>query len=101
MNAAAHQLRAMVLMEMGDPIAARNSLQRAVYLVPESPMAHFALGSLEQAAGCSEPALHHYLTTRDLLDRYSPDTVLDPAAGITANQLRGAVDQLIDACCQP
>jgi len=101
MNAAAHQLRAMVLMEMGNPTAARNSLQRAVYLVPESPMAHFALGSLEQAAGCSEPALHHYLTTRDLLDRYSPDTVLDPAAGITANQLRGAVDQLIDACCQP
>lgn len=101
MNATAYQLRAMVLMEMGDPERARNSLQRAVYLVPESPMAHFALGSLEQTAGHSKPALHHYLTTLDLLDRCPPDAVLDPAEGITVNQLRGALDQLILACRQP
>src|SRR5882724_1702055 len=41
-NSAAHYLHAMVLQETGDRVAARRSLDSAVYLQPDFVLAHFA-----------------------------------------------------------
>ena len=84
---AGHYLRAVVLLEQGEPEQARSSLQRATYLEPEFVLAHFALGNLARRCGKAGEADKHFANTLHLLQRYHPDDPLRESDGLTAGRL--------------
>lgn len=84
---AGHYLRAVVLLEQGEPEQARSSLQRATYLEPEFVLAHFALGNLARRCGKAGEAGKHFSNTLHLLQRYHPDDPLRESDGLTAGRL--------------
>src|SRR5262249_53564921 len=67
LDASGHYLRAVILQELGDLDQARGSLRRAIYLSPDLPLAHFALGNLARATGNGGEAAKHYANTARLL----------------------------------
>jgi chemotaxis protein methyltransferase CheR len=87
LNAAGHYLRAVVLLEQGDPEQARRSLQRAIYLHPDFVLAHFALGNLARRGGRNGEADKHFANTLHLLAHLQPDTLLPESDGLTAARL--------------
>jgi len=84
---AGHYLRAVVLLEQGDPEQARISLQRALYLHPDFVLAHFALGNLARSGGKSGESERHFANTLKLLCAYQPDDLLPESDGLTAGRL--------------
>ena len=90
LDARAHHLRALVLLELGEAAAARRALQRAVYLEPDRAMAHFALGHLERGAGRPALARRSWQTTLELLARHPPQAAIQHADGVDAQQLTAA-----------
>lgn len=97
LNVAAHYLRAVVLLEEGDPDEARRSLQDALYLDPGFVLAHFALGNLARSRGKSLEADKHFANTLPLLARLQSDDVLPESDGLTAGRLRDTITALISA----
>jgi chemotaxis protein methyltransferase CheR len=87
LNAAGHYLRAVVLLEQGDPEQARRSLQRAIYLHPEFVLAHFALGNLARSGGRNGEADKHFANALHLLARLQPDAPLLESDGLTVDRL--------------
>lgn len=87
LDAAAHYLRAVILVEQGDPEQARASLQRAVYLDHDFVLAHFALGNLARGRGKSSQADKHFANALHLLRRYQPNDLLPESDGLTAGRL--------------
>jgi len=87
LDAAAHYLRAVVLMEQGHLEQARASLQRALYLDHDFVLAHFALGNLARSRGKSGEADKHFANALHLLRRYRPDDLLPESDGLTAGRL--------------
>jgi chemotaxis protein methyltransferase CheR len=83
---AAYYVQAMILAEMDQRDGARRSLQRALYLQPEFPLAHFALGNLARAEGHGVQASRHFRNALDLLRRRPPDELLPESDGITAGR---------------
>ena len=94
LNAAGHYLRAVVLLEQGDPEQARRSLQRAIYLHPEFVLAHFALGNLARRGGRNGEADKHFANALHLLARLPPDTLLPESDGLTAARLTETITAL-------
>jgi chemotaxis protein methyltransferase CheR len=94
LNAAGHYLRAVVLLEQGDPEQARRSLQRAIYLHPEFVLAHFALGNLARSGGRNGEADKHFANALHLLARLQPDTPLPESDGLTAARLTETITAL-------
>jgi chemotaxis protein methyltransferase CheR len=86
-DAAAHYMHAMILQEMGDCGAARNSLQRTVYLQPDFALAHFALGNLARAETHTAQANKHFANALHLLRGSPPDALLPESDGMTAGRL--------------
>ena len=87
LDAAMHYLRAVVLIEDGQPEEARRSLRRTVYLDPDFVLAHFALGNLGYARGYHDDANKHYAHALHLLGRLQPHDLLPESDGLTAGRL--------------
>lgn len=87
LDAAAHYLRAVVLLERREPSLARTSLQRAIYLEPRFVVAHYALGNIAREQGDADDASRHFGNALRLLRALRPDEALPGADGLTAGRL--------------
>jgi chemotaxis protein methyltransferase CheR len=94
-NPAPHYLHAMVLQETGDPVAARRSLERAVYLQPDFALAHFALGNLARAESRDSAANKHFANALHVLRGCPPDQLLPESEGLTAGRLMEIIATLL------
>jgi chemotaxis protein methyltransferase CheR len=94
-DSAAHYVHAMILQEMGERQAARESLQRAVYLNPDFVLAHFALGNLARAEARAAQADKHFANALHLLHRWPPDALLPESDGMSAARLVEVITTLL------
>ena len=88
LDAAAHYLHAMVLQELGERSRARGALLRAVYLQPEFPLAHFALGHHARAEARVGEAQRHFDNAARQLAGLAADEPVPESEGMTAGRLR-------------
>lgn len=95
MDSAAHYVHAMILQEMGERQAARDSLNRAVYLQPDFALAHFALGNLARAEARSAQAKKHFTNALQLLRGCAPDARLPESDGMSAGRLVEIITTLL------
>jgi chemotaxis protein methyltransferase CheR len=100
LDAAGHYLRAVVLLEQGDPAQARRALQRAVYLRPDLVLAHFVLGNIERNGGRRGEADRHFANALHLLARLRPGAFLPESEGVTVARLRETIMALtaVESC---
>jgi chemotaxis protein methyltransferase CheR len=96
LNAVAHYLRAMIVLEQGASAEAAKALHRAVYLDHNFVIAHFALGNLARNAGRRKEAEKHFTNVLHLLDRYGQDDLLPESEGMTAGRLAEIVNAMRD-----
>jgi chemotaxis protein methyltransferase CheR len=101
LDPAAHYLRAVVLLERGDPVQARSSLQRAVYLEPDFALAHFALGNIARTGGKMDQADKHFANALGLLRKRRPNDLLPESDGLTAGRLIEFITSLTDMGSPP
>jgi chemotaxis protein methyltransferase CheR len=94
-DSAAHYVHAMILQEMGEREAARDSLQRAVYLEPDFALAHFALGNLARAEARTAQANKHFANALHLLRGCPPDALLPESDGMSAGRLVEIITTLL------
>jgi chemotaxis protein methyltransferase CheR len=87
LDPAGHYLRAVVLLERGDPEQARSSLQRAVYLHPDFVLAHFTSGNLARSRGKAGEADKYFANALRLLRGHEPNDLLPESDGLTAGRL--------------
>jgi chemotaxis protein methyltransferase CheR len=87
LNPAAHYLRAVILLEHGDPERARPSLQRTVYLHPGFVLAHFALGNIARGRKRMHEAGRYFSNALRLLRDYEPNDLLPETDCLTASRL--------------
>jgi chemotaxis protein methyltransferase CheR len=85
----------MILQEMGEREAARDSLRRAVYLQPDFALAHFALGNLARAEARTARANKHFANALHLLRSCPPDALLPESDGMSAGRLVEIVTTLL------
>lgn len=97
MDAGAHYLHAMVLIELGELTQARVALQRSAYLEPGTAMTCFTQANLERSLGQHEAAARHYRNTLGLLECEPPDAELRHSEGVSAAQLAALVRDLLAA----
>jgi chemotaxis protein methyltransferase CheR len=83
----AHLLLAAICQELGDVSAALEALRRAIYLAPDSPLAHFLAGTLRFRQGDERAARRALTTAVDLLGRLARDEAVPGADGMTAGRL--------------
>jgi chemotaxis protein methyltransferase CheR len=94
-DSAAHYVHAMILQEMGEREAARDSLHRAVYLEPDFALAHFALGNLARAEARTAQANKHFANALHLLRSCPPDALLPESDGMSAGRLVEIITTLL------
>jgi chemotaxis protein methyltransferase CheR len=94
LDAAAHYLRAVVLLEQGDLVQSHRSLRRTVYLQPDFVLAHFVLGNLARSGGRNGEADKHFSHALHLLGRLPPHTLLPESDGLTAARLTATITAL-------
>ena len=87
LDPAAHYLRAMVLLEQGEPSQAALALQRTVYLEPAYAMAHVSWGNLAHTQGLEGEARRHYLDALRVVQAMEPDDPVADSDGLTAGRL--------------
>jgi chemotaxis protein methyltransferase CheR len=95
LDAAAHYFVAMVLQELGERARARAALHRAVYLLPEFTLAHFALGNHARAEARHSEARRHFANAERLLRGRPADEPVPESDGLTAGRLREIIDALV------
>jgi len=94
-DSAAHYVHAMILQEMGERQAARDSLHRAVYLQPDFALAHFALGNLARAEARTAQANKYFANALHLLRSWPPDALLPESDGMSAGRLVEIISTLL------
>lgn len=94
LDAAAHYFVAMVLQELGERARARAALHRAIYLLPEFVLAHFALGNHARAEARHAEARRHFANAGRLLRGRPADEPVPESDGLTAGRLREIIDAL-------
>jgi len=94
LNPTGHYLRAVVQLEQGDTEQARAALQRAIYLLPDFVLAHFALGNLARHHGKSDEAARHFTNTLHLLRGHQPNDLLPESEGLSAGRLAEIVTSM-------
>jgi chemotaxis protein methyltransferase CheR len=94
-DSAAHYVHAMILQEMGERAAARDSLHRTVYLQPDFALAHFALGNLARAEARTAQANKHFANALHLLRGWPPDALLPESDGMSAGRLVEIITTLL------
>ena len=95
LNASLHYLRASVLQEQGELLAAAASFQRALFLEPNFVLAHFALGNLARRLGRLPEARKNFTNARQLLHGLPPGEVLPESDGLTAGRLAEVIESLL------
>lgn len=96
MNAAAHFLRASILLEQGQPAEADAALRRVLYLEPDFAAAHLALAQTARAAGRAAAADRHLRTALRLVTAMQPDAVVPETDGMTAGRMAETLALLVD-----
>jgi chemotaxis protein methyltransferase CheR len=96
LNAAAHYFIGMVLQELGERARARAALHRAVFLLPDFTLAHFALGNHARAQARHAEARRHFADAGRLLQGRPDDEPVPESDGITAGRLREIIDALVN-----
>lgn len=96
-QAAAHYVRAAVLMEAARPDDARQALERALQADAGFILAHVARGRLEQNAGRFELARRHFRHACGLLQALPERSEVPESEGITAGELLRALTALSGA----
>lgn len=96
LDAAAHYLRAVVLLEQGEYEQARASLRRATFLAPGFVLAHFALAGLARRQERSAEAARHFANTAQLLAGYQPGDLLPEGEGLSAGTLSQTLAAITD-----
>ncbi len=92
---AARYVQAMILQEMGESEAAKNSLHRAIYLQPDFVLAHFALGNAARSEARDGEATRHFANALHALSSWPPDLVLPESDGMTAGRLAAIITTLL------
>ncbi|MGC3990742.1 MAG: CheR family methyltransferase [Chthoniobacteraceae bacterium] len=92
----AHYVQAVILQEMGEPLEAVNSLQRALYLDPDFVLAHFALGNLLRERGEDRGAQRHFSTALRLLKSLPPAESLPESDGMTGARLQEIIGSIFE-----
>ncbi len=82
----AHLLRATVLEELGRWPEAETAVRTALYLAPDSIIAHFRLAALTRRAGRVRTAQRHAKAARDLAAALSADALVPDSDHLTAVQ---------------
>lgn len=95
MNAAAHFVRASILLEQGQGIEAEAALRRALYLEPDFVAAHLAVAQAARAAGRAAVADRHLRTVLRLVSAMDPNTVVPETDGMTAGRMAETLALLI------
>jgi chemotaxis protein methyltransferase CheR len=98
---AAHYVHAMILQEMGERQAARDSLNRAVYLEPDFALAHFALGNLARADARTAQADKHFANALRLLRSWPPGAPPPESDGMSAGRLVEIITTLLAQSDRP
>jgi chemotaxis protein methyltransferase CheR len=101
MDPAAHYVHAMILQEMGERQAARDSLHRALYVQPDFALAHFALGNLARAEAQAAQANKHFANALHLLRSSPPDAQLPESDGMSAGRLAEIIASLLVQADRP
>jgi len=86
-DASAHYFHAVILQELGQREAARQALQKALFLRPEFALAHFELGVLARASQRTAEADRHFANALAVLAKLSPGEALAESDGLTAGRL--------------
>ncbi len=94
LDPAGHYLRGVILLEHGDYLQARASLQRAVYVHPDFVLAHFALGNLARGRGLPGEAAKHFDNALRLLAGHRQDDLLPESDNLTAGRLTETIATL-------
>ncbi len=85
----------MILQEMGESEAAKDSLHRAIYLQPDFVLAHFALGNAARSEARAGEATRHFSNALHALGSCPPDLVLPESDGMTAGRLAEIITTLL------
>ena len=96
LDAAAHYLRATVLLEQGNGTAARASLRTALFLRPEFVLAHFALGNLARGDGNKAERDKHFGNALRLLRAHDAESLLPESDGLTAGRLAQTIAATVE-----
>lgn len=94
-NPRSHYLRAMILQEHGDTEEALASLRRTLYLDPDFPLAHFALGNIARRQGRRKEAGRHFTNALGLLQRHGDNELLPHSDGMAAGRLREMIQSIL------
>jgi chemotaxis protein methyltransferase CheR len=95
LNPHSHYLMATIQQEMGLVDEAEKSLSDTIYLAPDFPLAHFALGNLCLSRGRQASAQRYFATTLTLLRNHPPDEILAESEGLPAARLAEMVASVI------
>jgi chemotaxis protein methyltransferase CheR len=95
LDARAHYLQAVILQEIGDKEAARQAVQRAIYLQPNLIVAHFTAGNLARDEHQTLDARRHFNNALRLLAALEPKSALPEADGLTAGRLTDIIESLL------
>jgi chemotaxis protein methyltransferase CheR len=90
-----HYFRAVVLQELGQADAARQSLQRALYLQPDFVLAHFAMANLARSRNQMTEANKHLTIMLGLLQACQPNDLPLESDGLTAGRLTEIITSLL------
>lgn len=91
----AYYVRAMILQEIGERHAARDSLHQAIYLQPDFALAYFALGNLARADAQTAQAHKHFANALQLLRRCAPGSTPPESDGLSAGRLVEIITTLL------
>jgi len=94
MDAGAHYLQAVILLEQGAAEPARQALLRALYLQPDFVLPHFALGNLARRNNKLEEADRHFANALHLLEGHEANDPLPASEGITAGRLTETITMM-------
>lgn len=94
MQEAAYLVLGMLELESGAWLEAIQYLERALYLMPESPTVSFYLAESYRQQGRVEPARREYRNTMRKLEGVAPTTLLD---GIAAGWLHATCGRWLDS----
>ncbi len=85
----------VILQELGRLDEAAASLERALYLDPALPMAHFSLGLMARRKGNESAAQRHFTRLLTVLDHIGGDEPVPLSEGLSAARLRELVESLL------
>lgn len=94
LNPVTHYLRASIIDEQGDTDRAIRAFKKAIYLEPEFPLAHFALGNLYIRKRDQKQARRYFDNVMKILANNDPDDLVPESEGVTVGRLSEIVESV-------